>query len=159
MVDDVHSALTRSGLEPAQLVLELTESGLMHDVDATIARLQLMKAIGVRIAVDDFGTRFSSLAYLRRFPIDVLKIDRSFVSAMADGTEATAIVRTLVQLGEALGLETVAEGIETDDHRERLTDESVRYGQGFLFARPMELEDLNRVLKRSTRLTGMSTSA
>jgi EAL domain-containing protein (putative c-di-GMP-specific phosphodiesterase class I) len=150
VVDDVHSALKRSDLEPARLVLELTESGLMHDVDATVARLQLLKAIGVRIAIDDFGTGFSSLAYLRKFPIDVLKIDRSFVSGMADATEATAIVRSLVQLGEALGLETVAEGIETDDQRDRLTEESVRYGQGFLFARPMKLEDLNRILKQST---------
>lgn len=154
VVDDVHNALKRSDLEPARLVLELTESGLMHDVDATVARLQLLKAIGVRIAIDDFGTGFSSLAYLRKFPIDVLKIDRSFVSGMADATEATAIVRSLVQLGEALGLETVAEGIETDDQRDRLSEESVRYGQGFLFARPMELEQLNRILNQSTAVLG-----
>jgi diguanylate cyclase (GGDEF)-like protein len=149
IVDDVHSALKKSALSPAQLVLELTESALMNDVDATVARLQLLKAIGVIIALDDFGTGYSSLAYLRKFPIDVLKIDRSFVSGMDDTTEAMAIVRTVVQLGEALGLVIVAEGIETEDQRDRLAAESVRYGQGYLYARPMELEELMRYLDHS----------
>jgi len=114
-----------------------------------VARLQMLKAVGVRIAIDDFGTGYSSLAYLRQFPIDVLKIDRSFVSGIADTTESAALVHTLVQLGKVLGLETIAEGIETDDQRLRLKAEDVDTGQGFLFARPLEVEDVNRFLEGS----------
>ena len=119
----------------------------MHDVEGTIARFERLKALGVRIAVDDFGTGYSSLAYLRQFPIDVLKIDRAFVSGIADTTESAALVHTLVQLGKVLGLETIAEGIETDDQRTRLKAEEVDTGQGFLFARPLQVEDLDRLLR------------
>jgi diguanylate cyclase (GGDEF)-like protein len=146
IADDVHRATAGCGFEPEMLALELTESSLMADVDETIARLQLLKAIGVRIAIDDFGTGFSSLAYLRKFPIDILKIDRSFVSGMSDSPEAAAIVHTLVELGKALGLETVAEGIETADQRARLMREDVDLGQGFLFARPMSVGALDALL-------------
>jgi EAL domain-containing protein (putative c-di-GMP-specific phosphodiesterase class I) len=128
------------------LILELTETALMHDVQATLARLKLLKAIGVRIAIDDFGTGYSSLAYLRQFPIDVLKIDESFVSGIADSSESAAIVHTLVQLGKVLGLETIAEGIENNDQLMRLRAEQVDNGQGFLFARPLEVEAMDRLL-------------
>jgi EAL domain-containing protein (putative c-di-GMP-specific phosphodiesterase class I) len=131
------------------LILELTETALMHDVQATLARLKLLKAIGVRIAIDDFGTGYSSLAYLRQFPIDVLKIDESFVSGIADSSESAAIVYTLVQLGKVLGLETIAEGIENNDQLMRLRAEQVDTGQGFLFARPLEVEAVDRLLKDS----------
>jgi diguanylate cyclase (GGDEF)-like protein len=151
IADDVHGALSKSQLDPNLLILELTESTLMIDADSTIERLNLLKAIGVRIAIDDFGTGFSSLAYLQRFPIDVLKIDRSFVSSMVDTKEAAAIVHTLVELGKALGLETIAEGIETDDQRARLSEEHVDHGQGFLFARPMEVEALTRLFEESSK--------
>ncbi|HVA08488.1 MAG TPA: EAL domain-containing protein, partial [Acidimicrobiales bacterium] len=114
IIDDVHSALTTSGFKPAMLILELTETTLMHDVEATVVRLKLLKALGVRLAIDDFGTGYSSLAYLRKFPIDVLKIDQSFVSGIAETKESAAVVHTLVQLGKVLGLETVAEGIESN---------------------------------------------
>ncbi len=149
IVDDVRDALSISGLDPDLLILELTETTLMHDVEGIVARLQMLKAVGVRIAIDDFGTGYSSLAYLRQFPIDVLKIDRSFVSGIADTTESAALVHTLVQLGKVLGLETIAEGIETDDQRLRLKAEDVDTGQGFLFARPLEVEDVNRFLEGS----------
>ena len=148
IVDDVRSALEASGLDAGQLILELTETTLMDDVDATITRLGLLKALGVRLAVDDFGTGYSSLAYLRRFPIDVLKIDRSFVSGMADSDESAALVHTLVQLGKVLGLETIAEGVEDDDQRTRLRAEQVDTGQGFLFARPLDAEAVGRLLGR-----------
>jgi len=143
IIDDVHEALRVSGFDPGSLILDLTETALMHDAEGTIIRLELLKALGVRIAIDNFGTGYSSLAYLRQFPIDVLKIDRSFVSGIADTTESAALVHTLVQLGKVLGLETIAEGIETDDQRIRLEDEQVDTGQGFLFARPLSVDDVD----------------
>jgi diguanylate cyclase (GGDEF)-like protein len=146
IVDDIHGALKSSGFDPSMLILELTETTLMSDVAATITRLRLVKALGARLAVDDFGTGYSSLAYLRQFPIDVLKIDRSFVSGIADTKEAAALIHTLVQLGKVLGLETIAEGIETDDQRMRLRAEKVDGGQGFLFARPLDVAAVNRLL-------------
>jgi diguanylate cyclase (GGDEF)-like protein len=147
IVDDVHNSLQASGFAPEMLLLELTETTLMDDVDETITRLGLLKALGVRIAVDDFGTGYSSLSYLRKFPIDVLKIDRSFVSGIADSAESAALVHTLVQLGKVLNLETTAEGIEDDDQRLRLQAEDVDTGQGFLFARPLDVAGVNRFLQ------------
>ena len=149
LVSDVQEALQMSGFQPDMLILELTETALMHDATSSAARLQLLKELGVRIAIDDFGTGYSSLGYLRQFPIDVLKIDRSFVSGLSDSTESAALVHTLVQLGKALGIETVAEGVETADQRTRLEDEQVDIGQGFLFARPLEVKDVDRLLKES----------
>jgi len=149
IIDDVHSALSTSGFDPGMLILELTETTLMQDVEATLVRLKLLKALGVSLAIDDFGTGYSSLAYLRQFPIDVLKIDQSFVSGIADTKESAAIVHTLVQLGKVLGLETVAEGIESDEQRKRLQAEDVNVGQGYLFARPLDVEAVDRLLKDS----------
>jgi diguanylate cyclase (GGDEF)-like protein len=149
LVTDVQEAIALSGFDPNQLILELTETALMHDSGATLARLTLLKALGVRIAIDDFGTGYSSLAYLRQFPIDILKIDRSFVSGIADSKESAALVHTLVQLGKVLGIETIAEGVETNDQRSRLENENVDTGQGFLFARPLAVVDLDRLLFES----------
>jgi diguanylate cyclase (GGDEF)-like protein len=150
IVDDIHGALISSGFDPSMLILELTETALMSDVAATVTRLGRVKALGVRLAVDDFGTGYSSLAYLRQFPIDVLKIDKSFVSGIAETKEAGALVHTLVQLGKVLGLETIAEGIETNDQRLRLRAEKVDGGQGFLFARPLDVVAVNRLLDADT---------
>jgi diguanylate cyclase (GGDEF)-like protein len=147
IVRDVHDALTSSGFNPARCILELTETTLMRNVDDIVGRLTLLKALGVRVAVDDFGTGYSSLAYLRQFPIDVLKIDRSFVSGITDTTEAVAIVHAMVQLGKALGLETVAEGVENDEQRAQLKAENVDTAQGFLYARPLDVEAVNRLLE------------
>jgi diguanylate cyclase (GGDEF)-like protein len=147
IIEDVHAAVARSGFDSSMLILEVTETTLMHDVPATLARLTLLKALGVRLAIDDFGTGYSSLAYLRQFPVDVLKIDRAFVSAISETKEAAALVHTLVQLGKVLGLETIAEGVETDDQRARLRAEEVDGGQGYLFARPLEVPAVNRLLK------------
>ena len=149
IVDDVYGHLTRSGFDPALCVLELTETTLMHNVEDTVGRLTLLKALGVRVAIDDFGTGYSSLAYLRQFPIDVLKIDRSFVSGIADTPEAAALVHAMVQLGKALGLETVAEGVENERQRAQLAAENVDTGQGFLFARPLDVEAVNRLLEQA----------
>jgi len=149
LISDVEEALLMSGFNPGMLILELTETALMHDATASAARLELLKELGVRIAIDDFGTGYSSLGYLRQFPIDVLKIDRSFVSGMGNSAESAALVHTLVQLGKVLGIETVAEGVETTDQRTRLEEEKVEIGQGFLFARPLEVKDVDRLLKDS----------
>jgi EAL domain-containing protein (putative c-di-GMP-specific phosphodiesterase class I) len=150
IVDDVYGALSTTGFDPSMLILELTESTLMNDVEATLARLNLLKTLGVRLAIDDFGTGYSSLSYLRQFPIDVLKIDQSFVSGMAETKESAAIVHTLVQLGKVLGLTTVAEGVESDQQRERLSAEGVNVGQGFLFSRPLDAADVECLWNQST---------
>jgi diguanylate cyclase (GGDEF)-like protein len=134
---DVAGALADSGLDPTLLTLELTESVLMRDADATIQRLQALRDLGVKLAIDDFGTGYSSLAYLRRFPLDVLKIDRSFIGAMARSPEARSLIHTLVQLGKTLGLETLAEGIEDATQLEELQRQHCEYGQGFYYSRPV----------------------
>jgi diguanylate cyclase (GGDEF)-like protein len=146
MVSDVSAALDASGLPPELLVLELTETTLMRDADATARRLHELKALGVRLAIDDFGTGYSSLAYLRQFPVDAMKIDRSFIAEIATSPEAGALIHTLVQLGKALGLETVAEGIEQQSQIHHLQLEQCDSGQGFLFARPLSVEGIEEFL-------------
>ena len=112
----------------------------MRDVEETVRRLGAIKDLGVQIAIDDFGTGYSSLAHLRRFPVDALKIDRSFVTGMRENREGQTLIRTLVQLGKALSIETLAEGIEEHDELSLLKDEDCDSGQGFLFARPLDAE-------------------
>jgi EAL domain-containing protein (putative c-di-GMP-specific phosphodiesterase class I) len=146
LVRDVRSALAQSGLEPSALIIEITETTLMRDTEKIIAQLSVLKAIGVRVAIDDFGTGYSSLAYLQQFPVDSLKIDRSFISGMGDNADGSALIHTLVQLGKDLGLETVAEGIEDDLQLSRLQIEDCDTGQGFLFARPLPAEDVEHFL-------------
>ena len=149
LVDDVRAALASSGFRADLLILELTETILMRDVEATVDQLHRLKETGIRISIDDFGTGYSSLAYLRKFPIDILKIDQTFVAAIADTRESAAIVHTLVQLGKILGLETVAEGVETIDQWSRLRTENVDKGQGYLFARPLDVSALDHMLSAS----------
>ncbi|MFZ6005799.1 MAG: EAL domain-containing protein [Actinomycetota bacterium] len=148
LVDDVRAALASSGLDAGSLVLEVTETALMRDVDATVKRLGRLKALGVQIAIDDFGTGYSSLAYLKRFPVDVLKIDQTFVAGLGASTEALAMVRALVQLGRALGLRNLAEGIEHGDQLEHLRDEGCDSGQGFFLSAPMQAADVEELLFR-----------
>jgi diguanylate cyclase (GGDEF)-like protein/PAS domain S-box-containing protein len=136
-VTDVRQALTESGLLPHLLVIELTETAIMRDPESVVHRLRALKQLGVQIAVDDFGTGYSSLAYLQEFPIDSLKIDRSFVAALTHSSESSALIHTLVELGRAIGLETIAEGIEDESQLYKLQDELCNRGQGYLFSRPM----------------------
>jgi diguanylate cyclase (GGDEF)-like protein len=150
LIEDVRLALLTSGLPAASLTLEITETAIMKDVAAVVPRLAALKATGVRIAIDDFGTGYSSLAYLQQFPIDTLKIDRSFISAMAESPESAALVRTLVQLGKALGLETLAEGIEELDQYSQLEREQCDSGQGYLYARPLDVEAVETFLAART---------
>ena len=143
-VDAVRSALGASALEPSALTLEITETTLMRDAEAAAVRLHALKTLGVRLAIDDFGTGYSSLAYLRQFPVDAIKIDRSFVSGIAASTASTALVHTLVQLGQTLGLETVGEGIENRVQLQTLQRAHCDLGQGFLFARPVPAEAIEQ---------------
>ncbi len=149
-VSEVHAALTASGLPPGALTLEITETVLVRDAAAAASRLQALKALGVRIAIDDFGTGHSSLAYLRQFPVDALKIDRSFISGIASSDEASALMHTLIQLGKTLGLETLGEGIEENAELEQLKHEECDSGQGFLFAKPLDVDAVTRLLDRAT---------
>jgi EAL domain-containing protein (putative c-di-GMP-specific phosphodiesterase class I) len=147
-VTEVLNALSDSGLAPEALTLEITETVLMRDATAAASRLHDLKKLGVRIAIDDFGTGYSSLAYLRRFPVDALKIDRSFITGISSSREASALMHTLIQLGKTLGLETLGEGIEEHAQLEQLKNEECDSGQGFLFAKPLDVEAFTRFLDR-----------
>jgi diguanylate cyclase (GGDEF)-like protein/PAS domain S-box-containing protein len=144
LVQDVAHALETSGLEPGNLVIELTESTIMHNTEANLARLLQLKALGVRLAIDDFGTGYSSLSYLHRFPIDILKIDRSFISRLTNTFNGPELARAVITLGETLGLDTVAEGIEHEAQVDALLALGCVAGQGFLFAEAGALDALAR---------------
>jgi diguanylate cyclase (GGDEF)-like protein len=150
---DVRDALLSSGLNPSSLIIEVTETALMHNVEATARRLCAVKELGVRVAVDDFGTGYSSLAYLKQFPVDCLKIDRTFTSAVTTSSESRALVGTLVQLGRDLGLSTLAEGVETTEEMDILRLASVHQAQGFLMAHPVDPETLETQFLELTRPT------
>jgi diguanylate cyclase (GGDEF)-like protein len=137
LVRELQAALDATGLPPSSLIIELTETAIMYDATSTALQLRAVKEIGVGVAIDDFGTGYSSLAYLRQFPVDILKIDRSFVTAISDSVESSALIRTLVQLGKQLGLKTLAEGIEQHDQFCQLQEQQCDSGQGFMFARPL----------------------
>jgi diguanylate cyclase (GGDEF)-like protein/PAS domain S-box-containing protein len=146
LVDDVTGALRSSGLSPERLVLEMTETVLVQDAATAAARLEELRHLGVRLAIDDFGTGYSSLSYLRKFPVDILKIDRSFINTITERDRIPAIVRGLLDLGRTLQLETVAEGVELDLQRDQLREQHCDLAQGFLFARPMPQADAERLL-------------
>ena len=147
LITDIEDALSHSGLDPAALTIEITETTLMRNVQETARRLTAIKALGVRIAIDDFGTGYSSLAHLQQFPVDALKIDRSFISQMQHNQEGETLIHTLVQLGKALSIETFAEGIEQQHELSLLQDEDCDNGQGFLFARPLDVAATEKFLK------------
>jgi diguanylate cyclase (GGDEF)-like protein/PAS domain S-box-containing protein len=140
LLEHVAIALAKSGLPASCLVLEFTETAMMHDTDATIRKLNALKAVGLRLAIDDFGTGYSSLSYLQRFPVDILKIDRAFVSGMEDGVEESAFARAIVSLTKTLQLQAVAEGVETEAQAELLGKMGCQFGQGFLYAEPLDAE-------------------
>jgi diguanylate cyclase (GGDEF)-like protein len=147
LIADIENALADSGLLPQALTIEITETTLMSNVEDTVRRLTAIKALGVRIAIDDFGTGYSSLAHLQRFPVDALKIDRSFISQLQHNKEGETLIHTLVQLGKALSLETFAEGIEDQQELSLLQDEDCDTGQGFLFARPLDVDATEAFLR------------
>jgi diguanylate cyclase (GGDEF)-like protein len=150
LIDDVRTAISESGLDANALTIEVTETTLMRNAEETVRRLTAIKELGVKIAIDDFGTGYSSLAYLQQFPVDSLKIDRSFISQLTENPEGETILRTLVHLGKALSIETLAEGIEQPAELSLLQHEQCDSGQGFLFARPLNPHDVEAFLQTWT---------
>jgi EAL domain-containing protein (putative c-di-GMP-specific phosphodiesterase class I) len=134
LVDSVEAAIDRSGINPNELTLEITENSLMQDIELSIGVLERLREMGVRLAVDDFGTGHSSMMYLKRLPIDVLKIDRSFVSGLGTDAGDSSIVRAVVALGAAFDMDVVAEGVETETQFAELKGQNCKYGQGFLWS-------------------------
>ncbi len=149
LADDVVAALDALGLAPERLVLEITESVIMQDTEATLRKLRALKAIGVRLAIDDFGTGYSSLSYLQRFPIDILKLDKTFIDGVGRGGTDAALARTIIALGDMLHLRTVAEGVESVQQRDELLAFGCDLAQGYLFARPLEADVLDTLVNRA----------
>jgi EAL domain-containing protein (putative c-di-GMP-specific phosphodiesterase class I) len=146
LVELVEHAIDASGLPAGLLTLELTENVLVSDPERAARAMQRLKQLGVALAVDDFGTGYSSLAYLRRLPVDVLKIDQTFVDGLGRPDSGSALVRTIVNLGNELGLRTVAEGVERPGQRDALRRLGCGHGQGFLFSRPVSAKDFRGLL-------------
>jgi EAL domain-containing protein (putative c-di-GMP-specific phosphodiesterase class I) len=139
LADEVQTALTLSGIDPHRLILEITESVLMDDPERAAQALAQLRDIGIRIAVDDFGTGYSSLSHLQRFPVDILKIDKSFIDPLVDSDPASsALVTAIIGLAQSLGLDVIAEGIEHESQLHRLVDLGCDKGQGYLMARPLD---------------------
>jgi EAL domain-containing protein (putative c-di-GMP-specific phosphodiesterase class I) len=136
LVETVQSIVNRHGLEAGQLTLEITESVLMEDTELAVLQLDALKKLGVQIAIDDFGTGYSSLSYLRSFPVDVLKIDKSFTDTVAVDLEGACFVQAILHLAQVLRVTTVAEGIEHEDQAVRLRELGCDMAQGFYFGRP-----------------------
>jgi len=173
IVGEIAEALMETGIEPSSLILEITESVMMQDMDLSIQRLAELKELGVKLAVDDFGTGYSSLNYIRRFPVDILKVDKSFVDGVnrrfpvdilkvdksfVDGVnlggEESALTAAIIELAGILKLRPVAEGIERADQLEKLLDLKCDLGQGFYFARPLPLEGIDELLSARQTLAG-----
>lgn len=147
LVAQVKKILKETHILPQHLKLEITESAVMENAEATIAILNQIKRVGIQLSIDDFGTGYSSLSYLHRFPIDTLKIDRSFVSTMENGSENGEIVRTVIALAKALKLNIIAEGIETIHQLHQLRILGCQYGQGYLFSRPVPAHEAVALLQ------------
>jgi diguanylate cyclase (GGDEF)-like protein len=151
LLGHVTAALRRHSIDPDLLTIEITETVLMRDTVEALRQLQELKNIGVRIAIDDFGTGHSSLAYLRQFPVDAIKIDRAFITDVSQSLEGRALIQTFVQLGKALKIETIAEGIEDTSQLSVIKAEHCDSGQGFLFARPMSPEAIEELFEAKER--------
>ncbi len=151
LVDQIKKIVKESGIAPETLKLEITESAAMEDAEKAIEKLNEIKKLGVKLSMDDFGTGYSSLSYLRRFPVDTLKIDRSFVSGMDESRQNDEIVQTIMALAKAVKLDVVAEGIETAQQLGHLRRLGCEYGQGYLFSRPVPALDVEEMLEDRTR--------
>ncbi|HEY8559825.1 MAG TPA: bifunctional diguanylate cyclase/phosphodiesterase [Pyrinomonadaceae bacterium] len=151
IVERIEEIMLRTQIAPHCLKLEITESAVMDNPEKAIATLRRLKTLGLQLSIDDFGTGYSSLSYLHRFPIDTLKVDRSFVGSMEDGSENGEIVRTVVALAKALKLDVVAEGIETVQQLHQLRALDCEYGQGYLFSRPVPLDEAEKIVEDKLR--------
>jgi diguanylate cyclase (GGDEF)-like protein len=155
LVGDVTEALRLSGLDPCLLTLEITESLFVHDTEGTAIKFKELKELGVRLALDDFGTGYSSLSHLRQFPIDTLKIDKSFIDGVTTSPEGHAVVAAITQLGQTLRMEVVAEGLETPDQVDALSRLACPLGQGYHFARPLSAEQAGDLLSAGRETNGL----
>jgi EAL domain-containing protein (putative c-di-GMP-specific phosphodiesterase class I) len=146
VVESVARALRESGIDPADVVIEITETSLMEDAATGQETLRQLQALGVKIAIDDFGTGYSALSYLRQFPIDTVKMDRSFVRDLGAGKADSALIRSVVELGEALDMQIVAEGIEGKEQLDSVAGLRCAIGQGYYFSPPLDSEAMRRML-------------
>ncbi len=152
LVEVIQELLSATGIDPRTIKLEITESVAMQDVEAAISILLKLRSLNLQISIDDFGTGYSSLSYLHRFPINTLKIDRSFVSRILDTDEDAAIVKTIIMLSDNLGLDVVAEGIELKEQQLKLQQLGCEYGQGYLFSKPVDSENVGKLLEGGCKL-------
>jgi EAL domain-containing protein (putative c-di-GMP-specific phosphodiesterase class I) len=146
LVGQIAAVLADTGLPAEQLVLEITETVLMQDLEGTVAKLQELRRLGLLLSVDDFGTGYSSLQYLRRFPLDSLKIAKSFVDGVGGPSQDAAVARAIIELGTSFQLSVVAEGIEKPEQHAHLVDLGCTHGQGFLYSRPVPADQVERLL-------------
>jgi EAL domain-containing protein (putative c-di-GMP-specific phosphodiesterase class I) len=142
IVATVEQILSETGLAPSDLTLEITESALMNDAASALGVLRALKELGVTLAIDDFGTGYSSLSYLQRFPLDILKIDKTFVDELGLAPEGSEIIAAVINLAHALGLQVIAEGVETERQLEELGRLDCDFAQGYLFSRPVPAHEL-----------------
>ncbi|MFP5352687.1 MAG: putative bifunctional diguanylate cyclase/phosphodiesterase [Actinomycetota bacterium] len=152
VVEQVRQSLAAGPVAGGSLMLELTESVLMNDTKGTVAKLAALRSLGVRLAIDDFGTGYSSLGYLRTFPIETIKIDRTFTQGVDQGPEDSALARAIIKLAETLGMKTVAEGVETSEQVEQLISLGCRTGQGFVFAPALPPDEFDSLMARQRPL-------
>jgi len=152
LISEIREVLEQTAVDPASIVLEITESVMMEDAESTITTLRDLKGLGVQLAIDDFGTGYSSLSYLKRFPVDILKIDRSFIAGLSQDENDTALVRGILGLGQALSLVSVAEGIETPLQVTALHAMGCAIGQGFYFAKPVPPQDAQDLMRNGIKV-------
>jgi EAL domain-containing protein (putative c-di-GMP-specific phosphodiesterase class I) len=146
LTEQVRAIIEKTKLNPRSLKLEITESAVMENIDTTTEMLRQLRDLGVQLSIDDFGTGYSSLSYLHRFPIDTLKIDRSFVTRMVDNSENIEIVRTIIMLAQVLGMDVVAEGVETKEQLALLRKLGCENGQGYYFSRPTSTTEAEKII-------------
>jgi EAL domain-containing protein (putative c-di-GMP-specific phosphodiesterase class I) len=159
LLADIQRTVREAGVDPGHLKLEITESVVMSDAEATVDKLRALKALGLRLAIDDFGTGYSSLSYLKRFPVDTLKIDRSFIDGLGQDAQNTAIVHSIVALATTLNLSVTAEGIETPHQQAQLRALGCQLGQGYLFARPLPADGIEALLREPTTYRHLLSAA
>jgi len=158
LIDNIEQVLAETGLDPSYLEIELTESLFMSDVTPAVELLHRMKALGVNLSIDDFGTGYSSLSYLSRFPIDVLKIDRSFVADITEDANNAAVVTSIIALAHSLKLSVIAEGVETAEQLEYLRRHGCDEMQGFYFSQPLPAAEFEQLLRRRQRALAAPTN-
>lgn len=158
LIKQVEEALSSSGFNPSHLDFEITETIAMHNAEESVGVMRQLKSLGIGLSLDDFGTGYSSLSYLKRFPIDVLKIDKSFVRDIPEDANDLAIVSAIIAMAHALGLKVIAEGVETDAQWHFLRDCGTQYAQGYYFGRPLPASEFEDILARQASAQGISTT-